>query len=217
MEENNLQLKTPFGITFAQDFVKEDMSELKKIKLFAKGNNQGPNSSAVNEDPFYILKKYPRSEKILTNYFQKFADTFYHRRVNFKITTSWVVELTKGESVHQHNHRNCQWSGVFYFGDYTSKSCALSFRNPIREFGSLLIDGDPGIHNPMITDISIHPQTNMIIFFPSWILHYSTPNLESTRYSLAFNVMPTDTIGMGDSTYGPSMMFNGKSSKGFGI
>ena len=34
MEENDLQLKTPFGITFAQDFVKEDMSELKKIKLF---------------------------------------------------------------------------------------------------------------------------------------------------------------------------------------
>ena len=32
MEENNLQMKTPFGITFAQDFVKEDMSELKKIK-----------------------------------------------------------------------------------------------------------------------------------------------------------------------------------------
>ena len=56
MEENDLQLKTPFGITFAQDFVKEDMSELKKIKLFAKGNNQGSNRSETGEDPFYILK-----------------------------------------------------------------------------------------------------------------------------------------------------------------
>ena len=35
MVENNLQLKTPFGYTFGQDFVKEDLSELKKIKLFA--------------------------------------------------------------------------------------------------------------------------------------------------------------------------------------
>ena len=217
MEENNLQMKTPFGITFAQDFVKEDMSELKKIKLFAKGNNQGMNSSSTGEDPFYILKKYPRSEKILTKYFQKFADAFYNRRVDFKMTTSWVVELREGETVHQHNHRNCQWSAVFYYGKYTDKSCSLSFRNPIREFGTLLIDGAPNMHNPMITDITIKPETNKVIFFPSWILHYSAPNYEDTRYSLAFNFIPTGSVGMGDSTYSPSMMLNGKSTKGFGL
>tara|TARA_B100001057_G_scaffold492599_1_gene585295 strand:+ start:311 stop:961 length:651 start_codon:yes stop_codon:yes gene_type:complete len=216
MEENRLQLKTPFGFTFGQDFVAEDLSELKSNKLFAKGIEQGANSSSYGEDPFYVLKKYPYSEKILLKYFHKFSDAFYGRRVNFKITTSWIVELAKGESVHQHNHRNCQWSAVFYFGDYTNKSCALSFRNPIRESGPFLIDAAHNMHNPMITDISIQPQTNMIIFFPSWILHFSSPNLESTRYSLAFNVMPSDTIGMGDSTYHPRMMIDAKSSKGFG-
>tara|TARA_B100000424_G_C22784762_1_gene421746 strand:- start:78 stop:731 length:654 start_codon:yes stop_codon:yes gene_type:complete len=217
MEENNLQLKTPFGISFAQDFVKEDMSELKKIKLFAKGNNQGPNRSETGEDPFYILKDYPRSEKILMKYFQKFADAFYCRRVNFKITTSWAVELEEGECVHPHNHRNSQWSAVFYYGKYTNKSCPLSFQNPIRELNPLLIDAAPNAHSPMITDIAIHPETNKLIIFPSWITHYSQPNRESKRYSLAFNLMPTDRIGMGDSTYSPSMMLNGKSSKGFGI
>ena len=216
MEENNLQLKTPFGISFAQDFVKEDMSELKKIKLFAKGSYQGANRSDTGEDPFYILKDYPRSEKILMKYFQRFADSFYNRRVNFKITTSWAVELREGESVHSHNHRNCQWSAVFYYGEYTDKSCALSFQNPIRELNPLLIDGDPNMHNPMNTDIAIKPEKNKLIIFPSWIIHYSKPNRESKRYSLAFNVMPTDKIGMGDSTYSPSMMLGGKSLKGFG-
>ena len=216
MEENDLQLKTPFGITFAQDFVKEDMSELKKIKLFAKGNDQGSNRSETGEDPFYILKDYPRSEKILTQYFHKFADSFYNRRVNFKITTSWAVKLTNGESVHQHNHRNCQWSAVFYYGKYTNNSCPLMFTNPIREHSTFLIDAAPNTHNPMITDIAIAPETNKIIIFPSWILHYSQPNRESTRYSLAFNLMPTDSVGMGDSTFHSSMVLDGKKSKGFG-
>ena len=216
MEENNLQMKTPFGITFAQDFVKEDLSELKKIKLFAKGSDQGSNRSETGEDPFYILKDYPYSEKILTKYFQKFADSFYNRRVKFKITTSWCVELTTGEAVHQHNHRNCQWSAVFYYGEYTDNSCALSFQNPIREHCTFLIDAAPNMHNPMITDISIKPETNKLIIFPSYILHYSTPNRERTRHSLAFNLMPVGSVGMGDSTYSPSMMFDGKKSKGFG-
>ena len=219
MEENKLQLKTPFGFTFAQDFISEDLSELKSIKLFAKGSKQGVNSSSYGEDPFYILKRYPYSEKILLKYFHKFSDAFYNRRINFKITTSWAVKLTEGEAVHHHNHVNCMWSAVFYYGKYTDKSCPLQFQNPVRGLNPLAIDGSPSMHNPMNTDISIAPQTNMIIFFPSWIYHYSEPNQETTRYSLAFNVMPTDTIGMGDSTYNPRMMIDEpktKLSKGFG-
>ena len=67
----------------------------------------------------------------------------------------------------------------------------------------------------MISDIAIQPQPNMVIFFPSWIYHYSNPNMEDTRYSLAFNLMPSDEIGGGDSTYHPSMMIEKQSSKGF--
>mgnify|MGYP001177227720 FL=1 len=219
MVENNLQLKTPFGYTFGQDFVKEDLSELKSIKLFAKGTAQGAQGETYGQNPFSILKYYPYSEKILTNYFQKFADAFYGRRVNFKITTSWAVKLTKGEAVHHHNHNNCIWSAVYYYGKYTEKSCPLMFVNPINVSTLFRIDGAPNTHNPMITDIAIAPETDKIIFFPSWIYHYSHLNMEDTRYSLAFNLMSTDEIGMGDSTYSPRMMIDdskSKSLKGFG-
>ena len=43
--------------------------------------------------------------------------------------------------------------------------------------------------------------------------------MEDTRYSLAFNLMSTDEIGLGDSTYSPKMMIEdskSKSLKGFG-
>ena len=59
MVENNLQLKTPFGYTFGQDFVKEDLSELKSIKLFAKGTAQGAQGETYGQNPFSILKYYP--------------------------------------------------------------------------------------------------------------------------------------------------------------
>ena len=212
MAENNLQLVTPFGFTFGQDLVTEDLSELKSNNLFANGVKQGSNPSSGEENPFYILKKYPHSKEILLKYFYKFSDAFYNRRINFKITTSWAVKLTKGESVHFHNHVNCMWSAVYYYGEYTANSCPLSFQNPIRGLNPLSIDSASGIHNPMNTDISVIPQTNMIIFFPSWIYHFSDLNQETTRYSLAFNLMPSDTIGMGDSTYNPRMMIDGRNS-----
>ena len=213
MAENNLQLVTPFGFTFGQDLVTEDLSELKSNNLFANGVKQGSNPSSGEENPFYILNKYPHSKEILLKYFYKFSDAFYNRRINFKITTSWAVKLTKGESVHFHNHVNCMWSALYYYGEYTRNTCPLIFQNPIRSLSPLSIDGvpnAPNTHNPMSTDISIIPQTNMIIFFPSWIYHYSNPNQETTRYSLAFNLMPSDTIGSGDSTYNPRMMIDGR-------
>ena len=55
MTENNLQLVTPFGFTFGQDLVTEDLSELKSNNLFANGVRQGSNPSSGEENPFYIL------------------------------------------------------------------------------------------------------------------------------------------------------------------
>ena len=214
MEENNLQIQSPFGYVFGQDFIKEDLSELKSISLIAKGLEQGSYASSFGENPFFILKKYKHSEKILTKYFNKFAKLFYNFDLKFKITTSWAVKLNRGDSVHHHNHRNCLWSGVYYYGNYTDKSCPLYFQNPISQSIPFAID-DVSKRNPMISDIAIQPQTNMVIFFPSWIYHYSNPNMEDTRYSLAFNLMPSDEIGGGDSTYHPSMMIEKQSSKGF--
>ena len=204
MEENKLQLQTPFGYAFAKDYVKEDLSELKTNKLFAEGLSQKSYESSTGEDPFHILKRYEYSEKILLKYFHKFAKAFYNKDIEFKITTSWATRLRKGESIHHHNHRNCIWSSLFYYGDYTEKSCALRFRNPISDEIPLCID--PNGRNPMTSDIGIQPEKNMIIFFPSWIFHYSYPNEEHTRYSLALNFMPTGQIGGGDSKYNPKWM-----------
>ena len=214
MEENSLHIENPFGYSFGQDFVKEDLSELNTIKVFAKGECQDE-SQFTREYPFNVLKDFPYSKKILTKYFHKFVSRFYERDIDFKITTSWAVKLKRGDAVHHHNHRNCLWSCVFYYGEYTPRSCPLRFQNPIGATIPVCIF-DESRRNPMMSDIAIAPQSNMLLIFPSWIYHFSDPNMEETRYSLAFNLMPSGEIGGGDSTYHPRMMIDTKSSKGFG-
>ena len=57
--------------------------------------------------------------------------------------------------------------------------------------------------NAMTKDIGIRPENNLIVFFPSWITHYSLPNESKERRSLAFNFMPRDSYGFSDSYFDP--------------
>ena len=54
--------------------------------------------------------------------------------------------------------------------------------------------------NTMTSDICVVPQHNLLILFPSWIIHYSDINQEANRKSLAFNFKPKGGIGLADST-----------------
>ena len=181
---------------FASDYIKEDISELKKITLFSQGIAQ--EKINYQEEQFYILKNYPKTKKIIMRYFNKFIKSAFNYNIKWKMTTSWAVKLEKGEQVHLHNHVNCVWSCVLYYGSYTDKSCPLKFKNPIRDTSPFAIMQKTT--NPMINDCAIRPETNKIIFFPSWIQHYSEPNKEDTRYSLACNFAPTGKVGFADST-----------------
>lgn len=181
---------------FGSDYIKEDISELKKITLFS----QGKVDKKINyqEEQFYILKNYPKTKKIITRYFNKFIKSVFSYNTTWKLTTSWAVKLNKGDQVHLHNHVNCMWSCVVYYGIYTDNSCPLKFKNPIREAFPFQIM-EPTT-NPMINDCAIKPETNKIIFFPSWLQHYSEINKEDARYSLACNFIPTGKFGYADST-----------------
>ena len=193
----------PFQYIFGSQKIKEDLSELRKCKVFTTGQEQKGFSKA---NPWRVLEEYPYSKKVLTKYFNQFIQDNFAWQTEFKITTSWLTKIEKGERVHYHNHVNSAWSGIFYYGDYTEKSCSLTFRNPIPN--DFIVHPGPSKHNPMTKDWGIDPETNLLVFWPSNIFHYSQENLEpKTRYSLAFNFMPTSLIGYQDSSYNPSWMY----------
>tara|TARA_R100001443_G_scaffold3514_2_gene11047 strand:+ start:1115 stop:1711 length:597 start_codon:yes stop_codon:yes gene_type:complete len=192
----------PFCYPFGYETIKEDLSELKTNKLFANGNQQSREKEKSN--PFLILDKFKYSKKILTSYANKFLKDVFNYHCKFRITTSWMTQLGFGEEVHYHNHKNSMWSAVFYFDEYTDRSCPLKFRNPIPDTIPYLI-GDSK-DNPMTKDCAIPPEKNLLVIFPSWIAHYSEPNAEQERKSLAFNLMPCERYGKSDSTFDAAWM-----------
>ena len=55
----------------------------------------------------------------------------------FDISTSWLTLNAKGEHVQLHNHKNCYWSAVYYYGHYGKDSGGeLDILNPLPDLSS---------------------------------------------------------------------------------
>ena len=195
-----MEIYQPFSYLFGVNNVIEDLSELRSCEDFLVGRKQEKSSDTST---IRILDKYPYSKKILTKYFNSFIDNVFGYDNDFIITTSWLVNLDEGDEVHLHNHRNCLWSGIFYYGDYTENSCGLKFRNPITKG---LLDLGKSKNNPMTKDWEVKPETNLLVFWPSSIYHYSDVNKEKDRHSLALNFFPKGSLGFGDSYLDPQWL-----------
>lgn len=190
-----MEIIKPFSYLFATEVIKENLDELKKHDVHVSGNGQPIKNYKKQMD---VLKLYPKVKKVLKSYIDSFLYECFEYNCKFDITTSWMTKLGVNESVHYHNHRNSFISGVFYFDEYTDKTCPLIFKNPIYETIPFQIGKYKS--NLMCSDIAVKPEHNLLVLFPSWIYHYSNPNEEKVRRSLAFNVMPKGMFGDGDST-----------------
>jgi len=148
---------------------------------------------------YRILESHIELKKLLEFKFDRFFENLYGVDCKNKITTSWMTRIEKGDSVHIHNHRNCQWSGVLYYGEYDDNSCPLMFENPLPPLFSFHHQSDD--HCQAHSDIAIPPKTGQAVFFPAFIPHYSHAHRSDiTRQSLAFNLVPTTHMVSGDSS-----------------
>ena len=110
-----------------------------------------------------------------------------------------MTRLERGDSIHRHNHKNCQWSGVLYYGEYDDNSCPLLFENPLPSLFCFNHKADNDC--PAHSDVSIPPNTGYAVFFPAYLYHFSPPhNTDIPRQSLAFNLVPTTHMLSGDSS-----------------
>ena len=110
----------------------------------------------------------------------------------FEITTSWFTKSITGQSSSSHNHNNCMYSAVLYLqtsensGDIMFKSFADKRYN--------LVKHDYNLYNS--TEWGVKPVDGLLVIFPSEVNHKIAKNKsDTTRYSLAFNLVPTGLIG----------------------
>ena len=189
----------PFRYPIISGILIDDFTELRSDTSFeAAGQSQGTPES--NKAGLRILEKYPVSRDIITSYLHEFANQFLGYKNEFMITTSWTTRLKKGDIIHEHNHANSFYSGVFYHGETYGDppDGMLWFKNPIRDQARYEFEADR--ENYVDHDFSIIPQPNLLVLFPSQIKHWVYPyNGKEDRVSLAFNIIPKGCYGIGDS------------------
>jgi len=174
---------------------KIDLKQTIEKVSFKKANNNSQISSNLN---ILKLTKLKFLKQKIMNCFMEFVNsTLLLKNIEFKITSSWITKVGQGDIGHSHNHGNSFYSGVFYI-DVDDNTGKITFINVNKSTFEL----KPSEYNNLNSvKWSIQPKNNQIIFFPSEVYHQVEENKSSTtRYSLAFNIMPVGKIGVEDSS-----------------
>jgi len=180
---------------------KKIVSMLKEYNFHDAGNldlqTDADNISLVS-DSLYVLKekRFKALKDELMKEFNLFAlDTMKYSN-KFEITTSWFTKSTKGQSSTCHNHNNCMLSGVLYL-QTNENSGNISFED-LSNKRYLIRTKEYNMLNSIAWRIK--PVDGLLLIFPSEVYHKIEENeSDITRYSLSFNIVPTGSIGYGDS------------------
>lgn len=185
----------PFSIPLLSTKIDCDFTELRKDTRFVY--NRGQADSKYSPDNHRILESYPELKKDLLEESLKYIELIGLTR-DYAITTSWLTKSCKGESITVHHHKNCQFSGVLYYGEDYTDANPLILINPTSAIDNF--EQPPVCSTGLFSDFQIIPQTGMLIVFPFFIKHFmDRQEKDVTRHSLAFNIHPTKVIGVGDS------------------
>tara|TARA_B000000532_G_C18711851_1_gene338596 strand:+ start:53 stop:658 length:606 start_codon:yes stop_codon:yes gene_type:complete len=180
--------------------LEEDTSELDP-RGFEYNKQYFPSGAAATEN-IRVLDEFPNTKRIILKKFNDIAKNQLGLDNEFKLSTSWFTKVEKGGHAIFHCHRNCFYSGIYYFGDnYPESSGRLCFRSNIEQYSDFLIKSNKrDLLNA--TTWTIQPKRKKMVLFPSYLEHAILEHMEdATRYSLAFNFYPVGEYGFGDSTF----------------
>ena len=158
-------------------------------------------SSCSQSKDLRVLERYPKTKKILLDYFRKFSNEVLEYNSDYGITTSWLTRTKEGQSSNFHNHKNSFWSGVYYYDDYDGDVADIQFTNPLSIYNQYELNiVNPNIANSNLSYIT--PSTNSLVLFPSYLSHrIAEHQSKKIRRSLAFNIVPVGGYGEYDSSY----------------
>lgn len=190
-----------FPTVIAANRISDDLSMLEqhiKELNYDSTNSDGSKNSFVSSDHF-VLDSHPYFRNIILNEFNKFKnEALKLETTEFDITTSWGTKTHTHGYCQYHNHKNSYYSGVLYFSKSATGNITFS---DVGINNSSFETNPPSEYNLLnYRTFDVWPDKNLVIFFPSNVYHKINIFEESTtRYSLAFNLIPVGDIGKGDS------------------
>lgn len=157
--------------------------------------------SLLKNEDFLPLKKYLDSAIKTSLSAKDETDMFDLKWMDF-----WYTIYGKGHIVQEHFHPNSIISGVFYLkcppkcGDIVFSDNNYNFKNYCVNTSRLKTFTYP-------KDYPVKPEDGMILLFPSWLSHKTTPNQsDEEKIMFAFNMIPTNQ-SFDDSDLGVNSYF----------
>ena len=201
---------TPFGLPFYTTILSEDTSSLLNEPLKVSQLGDGNLKDIVKNfgDYMRVLERYPEIKKVILDHWYNFYHNYFQgKRAEFAITTSWLTETKKGDTIPEHDHKNAFYSGLLYYGDYENDSGTLEFVNPMADHFTPNLLPEDGLFGSLYQPWYIPPKHNLLIFFPACVKHrcYS---INKYRLSCAFNIMSIPSLDQNDSYYDPRWLIN---------
>tara|TARA_Y100000996_G_scaffold369939_1_gene317202 strand:- start:544 stop:1200 length:657 start_codon:yes stop_codon:yes gene_type:complete len=209
MGKSKVDMLDMFSIPLIHCELDEDTSELRQCTDYVLNTNQVDvdeykifQKSGLKETidfEFRVLEQFPKMKQMFTHISNRLVKEGLNYDNKLEISSSWFTKTHKGESSPMHDHKNCVFSAVYYYGDYDDKVGNLIFKNPIVNLTSYRLN--VGKSNKFNTyDIEITPQAGSLLIFPSYVSHkIDVHKSDIPRLSLAFNMIPVGQYGIGDS------------------
>jgi uncharacterized protein (TIGR02466 family) len=132
-----------------------------------------------------------------------YGDMLGYNYESYRFGQSWLSYKHPGQQHIQHTHPNSLISGVFYFGSPEPDTPAIKFHKMVGGFNQSSLVPKEVLDKRELKyawrEFNINFSPGLLLLFPSY-LHHSVPQnkTNTTRCSLAFNVVPT--IGFGEET-----------------
>ena len=205
----NCSVSPLFPTPLIQVEVEKDTSELLENDEFTISQQSRRKSQDAGSQLYSnqrILEKYPKTKGILLDIFTCVAEEVIgYKKRNYAITTSWITLTNKGDGSQLHNHKNSFWSCVYYYQEeYSEGTGEILFENP-NQFLFDFCFGDCDIEQFNYlngTTCKITPKPNLLLIFPSYLSHQILKhNNDTSRSSLAFNIVPLGSWGEDDNRY----------------
>ena len=216
MGKSKVDMLDMFSIPLIHCELDEDTSELRQCTDYVLNTNQVDvdeykifQKSGLKETidfEFRVLEQFPKMKQMFTHISNRLIKEGLNYDNKLEISSSWFTKTHKGEQSPMHDHKNCVFSAVYYYGDYDDKVGNLIFKNPIVNLTSYRLNvGESNRFNTY--DIEITPQAGSLLIFPSYVSHkIDVHKSEIPRLSLAFNMVPVGDYGDGDSSiYGSKL------------
>ena len=186
---------------FSTPLLHVNIGALDPIKMAWVNSLEYPDLAVADND-FNFLDKPQLKE--LKQKINKHLDYFVYelldvnKNITFNFQSSWLNRMDPGEHISTHSHKNSLVSGVYYMQDTNS---AINFLKGSQHLNTWPTTVEPAtndkIHNQYTIDhFSVYPKAGDLLIFPSHLEHNVERNIDNNyRYSLAFNLFASGTIG----------------------